>query len=75
LNCTVKIGIKDIYLQSTLESGIDVAPGTNVAPSQITDNLNLLYRAKGKKRKKQIQKSINVAPFNKEIAPGKPPEN
>jgi hypothetical protein len=31
-----------------LAKTINIAPWINVAPSQITDNLNLLYIAKGK---------------------------
>ena len=45
----------------------------NVAPSQIADNLNLLYVAKGIESwgVLKIFLKINVAPLNKDVAPGK----
>ena len=48
---------------------IYVASSINVAPLQISDNLNLLYiakRIKVLKKKKEIE-----APFNKDVAHGK----
>lgn len=64
-------------------SGIDVAPritvapGINIALTQITVNLNVLYICKGKKekhsKKESIKKLINVTTFDKDIALGKNP--
>ena len=52
---------------------IYVASSINVAPLQISDNLNLLYIAKRIKvlKKKRKKKKEIEAPFNKDVAHGK----